>query len=62
MERLRRGASPKLLGKGRVKLEGLHASGAVFPVELAIQSARTDDGRIFIAFLRDISTRVAAEK
>lgn len=62
MERLRQGASPRILGKGRVKLEGLHASGAVFPVELAIQSARTDDGRIFIAFLRDISTRVAAEK
>ncbi len=30
-------------------------------MELAIQSARTDDGEIFIAFLRDISHRVKAE-
>jgi hypothetical protein len=32
-----------------------------FPVELAIHPATTDQGEIFIAFLRDISQRVAAE-
>ncbi|MCC1493855.1 PAS domain S-box protein [Cognatishimia sp. F0-27] len=62
MERMRRSGERHVVGKGRVQLEGKRASGQTFPVELALQSAKTDDGEIFIAFLRDISKRVENEK
>lgn len=62
MERMRAGGEKRVVGKGRVKLEAKRAGGEVFPVELAIQSAETDEGEIFIAFLRDISHRVLAEQ
>ena len=62
MERMRLSGEKRVVGKGRVQLEGKYADGRVFPVELALQSATTDEGEIFIAFLRDISSRVAAEK
>lgn len=51
----------RVVGQGRVKLEAKHFDGSVFPVELAVQSAKTDQGEIYIAFIRDISRRVAAE-
>jgi len=62
MERMRLNGGKRVVGKGRVQLEGKHKDGRVFPVELALQSATTDEGEIFIAFLRDISARVAAEQ
>jgi PAS domain S-box-containing protein len=62
MERMRNKGEKRVVGKGRVKLEAKHREGHIFPVELAIQSATTDEGDIYIAFLRDISARVAAEQ
>lgn len=62
MARIKEGGERRVVGKGRVQLEAKHCSGRLFPVELAIQSAETEQGTIFIAFLRDISLRVAAEK
>ncbi|MBS8228429.1 ATP-binding protein [Vannielia litorea] len=62
MKRMREGGEQRVVGKGRVKLEARRKSGEVFPVEFAIQSAETDEGTIFISFLRDISHRVQAEK
>jgi len=61
LKRMRESGEKRVVGKGRVKLEAKRADGQVFPVELAIQSAQTDDGERFIAFLRDISHRVQAE-
>jgi len=61
MARMRAKGEKRVVGKGRVKLEAKHRDGRIFPVELAIQSATTNQGEIFIAFLRDISPRVAAE-
>lgn len=61
MLRMREKGEARVVGKGRVKLEAKHRKGHTFPVELAIHSAMTDEGEIFIAFLRDISYRVAAE-
>lgn len=61
LERMRQGGEKHIIGKGRVTLEAKRANGEVFPVELAIQSAKTDQGEIYIAFLRDISVRVRAE-
>lgn len=62
MERMRKGGKKRVVGKGRVKLESKRSNGNIFPIELAIQSAETEDGEIFIAFLRDISHRVRAEQ
>tara|TARA_R110000868_G_scaffold18172_101_gene80470 strand:- start:4351 stop:6867 length:2517 start_codon:yes stop_codon:yes gene_type:complete len=62
MQRLRTGGARNVVGKGRVKLEAKRANGDIFPVEFAIQSATTDEGEIFIAFLRDISLRVRSER
>lgn len=62
MERMRANGERRVVGKGRVRLEAKRADGEIFPIELAIQSAGTKDGEIFVAFLRDISRRVKAEK
>ncbi|MCI5101524.1 hybrid sensor histidine kinase/response regulator [Phaeobacter italicus] len=62
MARLRNGGTRRVVGSGRVRLEAKRATGEVFPVELAIQSAETAQGEIFVAFLRDISAQVAAEE
>ncbi|MBY6048338.1 ATP-binding protein [Vannielia litorea] len=62
MQRMRDGGEQRVVGKGRIKLEARRKSGEVFPVEFAIQSAKTAEGTIFISFLRDISHRVQSEK
>lgn len=62
MDRIQHAGERHVVGKGRLKLEAQRASGDIFPVELAIQSAVTDEGEIFIAFLRDISKQVADEE
>ncbi|MGR3793750.1 ATP-binding protein [Vannielia sp. SX4] len=62
MQRMRDGGEQRVVGKGRIKLEAQRKSGEVFPVEFAIQSAKTAEGTIFISFLRDISHRVQSEK
>lgn len=61
MARMRKGGEKRVVGKGRVQLEAKRADGSLFPIELAIQSATTDEGDIFIAFMRDVSQRVADE-
>ncbi|WP_386682669.1 ATP-binding protein [Loktanella sp. R86503] len=61
MERMRQKGAKKVVGKGRVQLEALRSDGSTFPVELAIHASTTDDGEIFISFLRDITKRVADE-
>ena len=42
-----------VLGK-RIELEGLHKSGRVFPLEIAIASVEIHGGEVFTAFLRDL--------
>ena len=58
---VRIGGGMQLTGKGRLKLEAKHKDGHFFPVEIATQHAETDEGKIFISFLRDISHQVMAE-
>ena len=62
MERIRTKGERHFVGQGRTQLQGLRSNGEIFPVELALQSAQTDEGELFIAFLRDISALVAAEE
>lgn len=52
----------RVVGKGLVQLEAKHKDGSVFPVEFSINSAESEDGEIFVSYLRDISERVAAQK
>jgi len=61
MQRMKENGEKHVVGHGRVQLEAVRKNGELFPVELAIQSAETEDGELFIAFLRDISEKVAAE-
>lgn len=61
MKRMRKGGEKRVVGKGRVQLEAKRSDGSVFPVELAIQTAETDTGALFIAFLRDITQQKADE-
>jgi PAS domain S-box-containing protein len=46
----------------RMELLALRADGTEFPAELAIGTAQGPEGPIFIAYLRDISERKAAEE
>jgi signal transduction histidine kinase len=59
MERMHQGGERRVVCKGRVQLKAKRADGSIFPVELAIESAVTEDGNIFIAFLRDITQQKA---
>ena len=62
MKRMREGGEKRVVGKGRIQLDARRADGQIFPVEFAIQQAETQDGAIFVSFLRDISHRVRAEQ
>lgn len=62
MQRMRENGARHVIGMGRVQLEAKRRGGACFPIELAVQSAQTEEGEIFIAFLRDISSRIQAEQ
>ena len=61
MDRMRKTGEQRVVGHGRVRLEAKRRNGEVFPVELALEKARADDDEMVVAFLRDISHRVAAE-
>ena len=51
----------RVIGR-RVEVEALHASGRVFPVEMTLGVSRGQGQPVFIAYLRDISDRVARDK
>ncbi len=51
----------RVVDKGIVQLEAKHKSGQVFPVELTISTVESEDGEVFVSFIRDISKRVTAE-
>ena len=51
----------RVVDQGLVQLEAVDKSGRVFPVELSISSAESEDGEIFVSYIRDISERVAAQ-
>lgn len=61
MARFMKDGSFKLVNTGRFETTALDKSGREFPVELAISDAQGEDGTIFIAFIRDISARRAAQ-
>ncbi|MEM7423306.1 MAG: PAS domain S-box protein, partial [Pseudomonadota bacterium] len=62
MERYRRTGVKKVIDAGRVELAALRGDGSEFPVELTIAAAESDDGPIFVSYLRDISPRLMAHE
>jgi PAS domain S-box-containing protein len=52
----------RILGKARVQMEGQRKDGSTFPIEFSVSLARSTEGEIFVAFLRDISAQLAAEQ
>lgn len=48
--------------QGLVQFQAVDKAGRVFPVEFSVSSAESEDGRIYVTFLRDISDRVAARE
>ncbi|MEQ9124074.1 MAG: PAS domain S-box protein, partial [Alphaproteobacteria bacterium] len=52
----------RAVGQGRLETFGRREDGAAFPAELSIGAASDESGPIFIAYVRDISERLAAER
>lgn len=61
MERMKQTGEVAVVGQGRVRLEAQRKGGEVFPVEMALERARTGDQELIVGFLRDISHRVRQE-
>lgn len=61
MKRMRDKGEKRVVGKGRIRLEGKRANGEIFPLEFAVQTAETRNGQLFVSFLRDITNLVEAE-
>ena len=61
MARYRQTGVKHVVGSGLLKLEAKRKDGSVFPVELSINSAESEEGEIFVSYMRDISQRVASE-
>ncbi|GAA6180072.1 response regulator [Shimia sp. NS0008-38b] len=62
MRRFLKTGEAHVIGKGRLRLEGLRKSGEVFPVELSISLSDASGERVFVSFLRDITSELIAEE
>ena len=62
MARYKKDGRTQLIEKGRVKLDGMRADQSIVPLEVSISRADSVDGEIFVAFLRDVSAQIAAER
>ena len=61
MARYRQTGVKHVVGSGLLRLEATRKDGRVFPVEMTINSAASEQGEIFVSYIRDISTRVEKE-
>ena len=61
MQRYLSSGEAKVLNK-RIELEGLRATGEIFPIEILISDTMFREKRMFTAALRDITERESAEK
>jgi len=62
MLRYRQTAERRVVGQGLVRMEARRKDGAIFPVEMSLSSTIFRGKEIFVAYLRDISERVAVEQ
>ncbi len=61
LKRVRKSVEAGTLDTDRNRITAMRATGEVFPAELALQKGHLGEKTILVAFLRDISDRVAAE-
>ena len=61
MKRFLETGEKKVIGAGRIRLQGLRKGGELFPVELSVSIAETGGERVFVSFLRDITSQKEAE-
>lgn len=61
MERYRKTEERRVIGAGRIEIEAMRKSGEVFPVELSVDAAGREEGELFVAYIRDITSRKKAE-
>lgn len=62
MERIRAGGPKHVVDAGRIQITAVRKSREEFPVELSIAENTGPNGTIYIAYVRDISDRLAAER
>jgi signal transduction histidine kinase/CheY-like chemotaxis protein/HPt (histidine-containing phosphotransfer) domain-containing protein len=62
LKRFNETKSAKLVGQGRIEITALRKSGEEFQIEIAIGHAEDKSGSIFVAYIRDITERLAAEE
>ena len=58
----RRGAAPDVQGQGRFRIMARHKDGRNIPAEVSISRMTSGDETLFVAFLRDLSAQLAAER
>ena len=58
----REGAPPNLQGDSKVRVTARHRDGRLFPAEMSISQTGEGDGALYVAFLRDLSVQLAAER
>jgi PAS domain S-box-containing protein len=56
------GGAPDFEGRGRLRVTARHKDGHCFPAEMSISRTGTGDAALYVAFLRDLSVQIAAEK
>jgi two-component system, LuxR family, sensor kinase FixL len=61
LERYRRTGERRIIGIGRI-VTGQRKDGSVFPMELSIGEAKTETGRFFTGFVRDLTERQQFEQ
>ncbi len=52
----------RLVDKGLLELAGVSKDGRIFPVEMSVARAQTDQRPTLVYFIRDISSRIASEQ
>jgi PAS domain S-box-containing protein len=62
MQRASRHGGFHMIGKGRIRMEAKRADGSEFPIEMALQQSDANGQTLYIAFARDISYRLRAER
>jgi PAS domain S-box-containing protein len=62
MVRIAAGGRKHVVDAGRIQITAVRKSREEFPVELSIAENKGPDGTIYIAYIRDISDRLAAER
>ncbi|GGE37290.1 hybrid sensor histidine kinase/response regulator [Actibacterium pelagium] len=62
MKRFLKTGVSEFVGGGTRNLEAMDANGRIFPIEISVNKAQSEGGLIFIAYARDISGRLSAEK